>query len=98
MNAPHLNPREVRVLAALTSVAGDFGVLAFRGIGRRVRMKRSEIRLACRSLARKGLAEFHFGCWSEDDRPAGSGYSATKAGCERADPTLVEKIITRMWH
>ena len=97
MNVPNPNPKEVKVLAALASVGGDFCVIPFRSIARRVRLKRAEIRLACRSLTRKGLAEFHRGCWTEDGEPAGSGYAATKVGCERADAKLVEKIVTRMW-
>lgn len=91
----NLNPTEVKVLAALTSVHGC--VLAFRDVGRRVRLNRAEIRRACRSLARKSLAKFCFGCWTEDGEPYGSGYSATELGSQSADEKLVEKIVARMW-
>jgi hypothetical protein len=94
---PNLNSNEVKVLAALASVGGDFGVLSFRAIGRRVRLARTAIRRACRSLRRKGLSEFHRGCWTEDGEPYGSGYAATKAGNERASAKLVDKIVARMW-
>lgn len=97
MTAPNLNANEVKVLAALASVGGsDFGCLSFRAIGQRVRLKRPEIRRACRSLARKGLAEFHRGLWSEDGEPRGSGYGATRSGCVWADLKLVDKIVLRM--
>lgn len=98
MEAPNLNPNEVRVLAALASVGGsEGGYLSFRGIGVRTRLARPAIRLACRSLKRKGLSQFAIGLWTEDGDMRGSGYAATKAGCERADAKLVDKIITRMW-
>lgn len=43
------------------------------------RLNAMEVRLGCRSLARKGLAEFGKGLW-DDEGPAGSGYCATKQG------------------
>lgn len=94
-----LNPNEVKVLAALTSVydGEGFGFFCFRAIGRRARVNRKIVRRSCRSLARKGLAQFSRGLWSEDGEPRGSGYAATKAGSERADAKLVDKIITRFW-
>lgn len=78
----NLNPTERKVLAALVPSYGDFGYLNFKGIASRTRLTRKEIRRACRSLARKGLAEYGRGLWSDDGEVAGSGYSATKAGCE----------------
>jgi hypothetical protein len=42
--------------------------------------ERKMIRRACRSLARKGLAEFHSALWSEDCKLGGSGYCVTGAG------------------
>src|SRR5690348_15632803 len=98
MVEPNLNRNEVKVLASLAAVAWeDGGYLSFRAIGRRCRLKRNAIRLACRSLKRKGLAQFSIGLWTEDGEPRGSGYEATKAGRERADTKLVDKIITRFW-
>lgn len=88
---------ERAVLAALAAAGDSFGVLSFRGIAARVRLPRSEIRLACRSLRRKGLAEFYRGCWTEDGEPYGSGYAATTAGRAVADEKRVEKISNRMW-
>lgn len=86
-----LNENEKRVLTVLVA-AGDsylgFGYLGFAGIGARleddhsIKLDRKAIRRACRSLKRKGLAEFCRGLWTEDGEPAGSGYAATKEAHE----------------
>jgi DNA-binding IclR family transcriptional regulator len=76
----NLNPIERKVLAALLPADDDFGFLSFRGIARRTRLNRKEIRRACRSLRRKGLATFSSGLWNDDGQVAGSGYAATKEG------------------
>jgi hypothetical protein len=88
---------ESKVLALLASGSEDFGVMSFAEIAQYVKLNRKEIRRACRSLKRKGLTEFHRGCWTEDGVPAGSGYDATPLGRERADPKLVEKFVNRRW-
>lgn len=74
----NLNANERKVLRALEDAwrdDGDFCVLPFRSISKRTRLSRAKVRIACRSLRRKGFAEFHRGCWTEDGEPAGSGYS-----------------------
>lgn len=49
------------------------------------------IRRTVRSLARKGLAEYEKGLWSENtDGPAGAGYGCTQAGYYYINP-LEEK-------
>lgn len=95
MTAPKLNPIEERVLAVLAIGSADFGCFTFAGIASRTRLARPKIRLACRALARKGLAEYHRGLWSEDGRPAGAGYGVTQAGRERADPKIVKRYERR---
>lgn len=83
MSTPKINPVERRVLKALCGVwcaDCDFCYLGFKGIGRRTRLSRKLIRRACRSLRRKGLAEYGRGLWTEDGEVAGSGYAATRAG------------------
>lgn len=92
-----MNSNETKVLALLASGNEDFGVMNFAGIAEYIRLNRKEIRRACRSLKRKGLTEFYRGCWTEDGVPAGSGYGATAAGREQADPKLVEKFANRRW-
>lgn len=75
-----LNDAERRVLTFLADQRCDEGgYYGFDGIKQHVRLSRREIRLACRSLKRKGLTEFLSGLWN-DEGPAGSGYSATAAG------------------
>lgn len=98
MSNVSLNPHEVKVLAALVSVGSvDFNYLPFKSIAERSHLRRAVVRRCCRSLKRKGLAAFARGLWTEDGLPAGSGYGATRAGVERADQKLVEKIATRFW-
>lgn len=80
-----LNDNERKVLRVLTEEGSDFGVMCFASIGERVRLKRAVIRRACRSLRRKGLTEFHRGCWTEDGAPYGSGYAATDKGFVEAE-------------
>ena len=40
-------------------------------------LDRKTVRRACRSLKRKGLAQFHNALWTEDGEMYGSGYCAT---------------------
>jgi hypothetical protein len=80
----NVNPIELKVLRVLAASNwyDGFGFLNFRGIAARTKLKRKEIRRAARSLARKGLAEFQKGLWTEDGEVAGSGYGCTKAGAD----------------
>ena len=86
MTAPDLNPIERKVLTVLVAAAGDFGHYSFAGIvaharaEHRWRLDRKQVRRACRSLARKGLAQFGSGLFTEDGEVAGSGYTATREG------------------
>lgn len=61
-----------------------FNYADFLAIKKRLNNKytRSEIRLSCRYLKRKGYADFESGLWYDDGEMAGSGYGATKAGQE----------------
>lgn len=74
--------KESEVLRVLATGGADFGCFTFKGILSRTvcRLTRSDVRRACRSLKRKGFAEFHHGLWSEDGDPAGAGYRATRSG------------------
>lgn len=86
------NEAERAVLIELADLYsyGGFGFVGFDPICRETGLDRKIVRRACRSLARKGLAEFARGLWNEDGEPGGSGYGATKAGKELAD-TLPRK-------
>jgi hypothetical protein len=58
----------------------DFCCLDFATIQGETRFDRSIVRRSVRSLARKGLAEFHKGLCDADGAFFGSGYCCTKAG------------------
>jgi hypothetical protein len=90
MNEIRLSENEERVLAALASPGIGY-CMNFAAIGDLAKLDRRNVRRACRSLRRKGLAEFQIGLWTEDGGPAGSGYSANKAGRDRAKASLVEQ-------
>ncbi|MCW2276336.1 DNA-binding MarR family transcriptional regulator [Rhodoblastus acidophilus] len=76
MTVPHLNATETTVLAALQGANGDYCFRNFTFLSRETGLDRQQVRRACRSLARKGLAVFGRGLWTEDGTPAGSGYAA----------------------
>jgi DNA-binding MarR family transcriptional regulator len=65
----------------------------FRHIAAETGLEITQVRKACRSLARKGLAEYLRGLFDEDGMVAGSGYCCTKAGAELIEhlnpPTLI---------
>lgn len=82
-----MSPTELKVLEALVDGCGGGLYWPFDPIARHAEIERAAVRRACRSLARKGLAEFASGLWTEDGDPAGSGYRATKAGEEALHAT-----------
>lgn len=77
-----LTANEQKVLAVLSD---DGAYLAFVVIMDRSGLDRKAVRRACRSLARKGLAKYGRGLWTEDGEMYGSGYSATHEGNEAID-------------
>lgn len=81
----NITPDERKVLRVLERIRGDyeaFCFLSFRPICRRTKLTHNQVRRCCRSLKRKGLAEYGRGLWTEDGEVAGSGYACTKAGAE----------------
>lgn len=78
-----LTPNERTVLCALAGVGLDL-CLPFRPLMDETKLTRSEVRRACRSLSRKGLASFSKGLWTDDGEPAGSGYGLSFAGVDLA--------------
>lgn len=80
-----LSKNEWRVLTALTDLGGEQNegsCFYFIGIARHAHMRKNDVRLACRSLARKGLTVYERGLFSDygEGGVAGSGYRATEAG------------------
>jgi DNA-binding MarR family transcriptional regulator len=77
-----LNPHERKVLSALADYYGDFGFFSFSQLSRKTRLNRQQVRRAARSLARKGLAEFCRGLFTQDGEVAGSGYGCSREGAK----------------
>jgi len=80
-----LNENEERVLKHLaegydSSGWGEGSYWSFDPIARNLNIERRLVRLACRSLARKGLAEYARGLFNVDGEMMGAGYGATLAG------------------
>jgi hypothetical protein len=74
-----INDNERKVLEHLAS--DDECSFYFRSIVDTARgLDLKTVRRCCRSLARKGLAEFHRGLFDEDGMVAGSGYAITQDG------------------
>jgi hypothetical protein len=68
--------RERKVLTEMSS--GEY--FHFRALSSFTGLSRRDVRLICRRLKRKGLAEFGKGLWTDDGDPYGSGYKITPAG------------------
>lgn len=82
-----MNDIERKVLAFLADNGSEyFGYSGFAPIVADTRLDRKQVRRACRSLARKGLAQFGSALWTEDGEPAGSGYCITTAGIKATEP------------
>jgi hypothetical protein len=79
-----INTTERIVLAFLADNYQCDGICfsCFAAICDETTLDRKAVRRACRSLTRKGLAQFSTGLWSEDGEPRGSGYAATRQGAE----------------
>ena len=82
-----INPTEYAVLEFLAAGwDGDQNCYYFRGIVSALKLELKQVRRACRSLAKKGLAEYQRGLFDDEGRAAGSGYCATRAGAAYIAP------------
>lgn len=83
-----LNGNETKVLEALVAQTRPEGEMcvAFAYLMGETNLDRPTVRRACRSLARKGLAEFYRGLTNDDGEMAGSGYCASRAGVDLIEP------------
>ncbi len=90
--APSVSEREMKALNALAGIYGsEYGYLAFKAIARRSGLDPSHVRRSVRALARKGLAEYGKGLWTDDGELAGSGYRCTEAGFKAASKPIEEE-------
>lgn len=83
-----VNETERKVLEVLAEGYdswGETGYWSFDPLSKKTGLDIKQVRRACRSLARKGLAEFMRGLWS-DDGPAGAGYGSTRTGASLITP------------
>lgn len=72
-----LTTQEQAVLGALKDARSDewgFNYLSFAAIEADTALDRKTVRRACRYLARRGMAEYERGLWTESGEMAGSGY------------------------
>ena len=77
-----MQPDHVAVLKSLAEDSRPNGerCIHFATIMGATNLDRQRVRFICRHFARKGLAEFHNALWTDDGKPAGSGYCITHAG------------------
>jgi hypothetical protein len=82
-----INDKERKVLEQLAEAyhPDEWGAYSFAPLARITKLEVKEVRRACRSLAKKGLAQFEKTLWS-DDGPAGAGYRATEEGAALITP------------
>lgn len=90
MKKPALNANEDKVLRALIGFYDEEApYVHFAHLTKRTRLNRKAVRRACRSLKRKGLAEYERGLFTADGDPFGAGYAASDAGLEYFEPERV---------
>lgn len=90
-----VTPHEAKVLHALAYFGGEdseCGFVGFKPLAAETGLDRRTVRLACRSLSRKGFAKFARGLWTDEGEPAGAGYAATLAGMAKAEELTAPKV------
>lgn len=83
-----INEKERKVLAILAEAyePDEWGAYAFKSLSLQTKLEVKEVRRACRSLAKKGLAQYERTLWNEDTGPCGAGYRATEEGAALISP------------
>lgn len=82
-----INENEKKVLEVLSEEFSDEAkCFYFRSIVSKTGLELKQVRRACRSLARKGLAEYVRGLFDDEGMAAGSGYCATEDGAALISP------------
>jgi hypothetical protein len=80
-----ITANEKLALAGLSSTSEPEYYLSFRAISDIGGLHQSLVRRTVRQLARKGLAVYAKGLWSDSGEPRGAGYALTKAGTDILD-------------
>lgn len=83
-----INEKERKVLKVLAEdyAPDEWGAYSFAPLCKITKLERKEVRRACRSLAKKGLAQFERALVDGDGVPAGAGYRATEQGAALISP------------
>lgn len=83
-----INDNERKVLEKLAEDwhPDEWGAYSFAPLSRITKLEIPQVRRACRSLAKKGLAAFERTLIDGDGIPAGAGYRATKEGAGLINP------------
>lgn len=89
-NAPlrkgvRLTANEREAVRGLTGTEAPEMFFTFKGVGAHCDLPQHLIRRTVRALARKGLAIYRRGLWTDCGEPAGSGYALTKAGRDMSE-------------
>ncbi len=82
-----INEKEQKILVVLAEAyePDEWGAYGFASLSSQTKLEVKEVRRACRSLAKKGLAKFERTLWNEDGL-AGAGYRATEEGAALITP------------
>lgn len=89
-----INENEEKVLESLAELDEGYAKY-FRAIVKETGLELKIVRRSCRSLKRKGLAEFMRGLFNEDGETAGSGYGCTPEGHKVCEEIEAKKKITQ---
>lgn len=89
-DAVKLTANETEALRGLVGTDRHERFRTFGGVSSHCELPKHLIRRTVRALARKGLAIYEKGLWSDDGMPAGAGYALTQAGSDMADALGME--------
>lgn len=83
-----VNENEIKVLRQLAEEYSpdEWSAYSFAPLSRITGLDLKVVRRACRSLAKKGLAQYERTLVDDEGRPAGAGYRATEEGAAFISP------------
>lgn len=86
-----INDKERKVLDILVQAyhPDEWAAYAFASLSRITKLTIPEVGRACRSLRKKGLAEYERTLVTDEGVPAGAGYRATEEGAALLHPCIV---------
>lgn len=96
-----INDKERKILEKLADEwhPDEWSAYSFKSLAKQTEMEVNEVRRACRSLARKGLAVYERVLVDGDGIPAGAGYRASEEGAALISPCdLCQKLASYDYH